>query len=330
MRRVRSVAILLSVLLLLGTISPASAQKEPVKPAPGMKEVPGQKKPEQQKLPDLIIESLEVPPSATAGDDIGRQIKLVVKNIGAGLAPGTRTHGANGYMVDLVLSRDTSVPAGFATYSATFREDVLLKGGRASNTEDLAPGAVQSYPIGAGIPADTPPGDYYLCATVDPGNRVAESNERNNTICRPIKIAAKAVALPDLYVVHFRYEGESVTAPTTFPLRTVTQGESKRVEVSIRNWGPADAVGDFGVGIYLSSVYPPGCRPTPTRLWGTMVTGGLRTVDVRTFSTTVTIPATLAPGNYWMYPMVDDTNRIAERNEDANCYNSVPLRVVGR
>jgi len=59
-----------------------------------------------------------------------------------------------------------------------------LKGGRVSRTADLAPGAFRQYAVGAGIPADTPPGDYFLCATVDPGGAVPESNEGNNTTCR--------------------------------------------------------------------------------------------------------------------------------------------------
>jgi hypothetical protein len=139
--------------------------------------------------PDLTVD-LVAPATAAPGEDIGNRIRLIVKNVGAAPAHGTQAHAA-GYMVDLTLGRDPVVPAGFRTYSANFAEDVLLKGGRVSRTEDLAPAAFHEYAVGAGIPADTPPGAYFLCATVDPGNAVAESKEANNTTCRPIRIAKR-------------------------------------------------------------------------------------------------------------------------------------------
>lgn len=141
------------------------------------------------KKPDLVTH-LGAPPSASSGTDIGASVKLVASNIGTATAPGTSgtLDPANGYMIDLVLSTDTIVPPGFAVYSAHFSEDVLLQGGRRSNTIDLAAGANHLYPIGAGIPADTPSGNYQLCARIDPANKVAESNEANNVTCVPIKI----------------------------------------------------------------------------------------------------------------------------------------------
>jgi hypothetical protein len=139
--------------------------------------------------PDLMID-LASPATAAPGEDIGPRTHLVVKNVGQAPAHGTLNHPA-GYMVDLTLGRDPVVPAGFRTYSPHFAEDVLLKGGRVSRTVDLGPRAFQAYPVGAGIPADTPPGDYFLCATVDPGGAVAESNEANNTTCRRLTIPKK-------------------------------------------------------------------------------------------------------------------------------------------
>jgi hypothetical protein len=135
---------------------------------------------------DLTVD-LKAPASAAAGADIGPQIHLIVKNVGRAVAPGTEHH-PTGYMVDLTLGRDAAVPAGFRSYSPNFAEDVLLKGGRVSRTADLAPGAFHAYPVGAGIPADTPAGEYFLCATVDPGGAVPEMNEGNNTTCRRLRV----------------------------------------------------------------------------------------------------------------------------------------------
>jgi hypothetical protein len=117
-------------------------------------------------------------------------MRLFARNIGAAPAAGTNgvINRAGGYMIDVVLSRDGNVPARFAVFSPDFVEDVLLRGGRTSNTADLAPGATRVYPGQGVIPADTPIGNYFLCARIDPGNRVAESNELNNTGCVQIHI----------------------------------------------------------------------------------------------------------------------------------------------
>ena len=139
--------------------------------------------------PDLIVR-LQAPHIAFAGQDISALIRLFARNIGPAPAPGTNgvINPARGYMIDVVLSRDGNVPAGFAVFSPNFAEDVLLRGGRRSNTADLAPGATRVYPGQGVIPADTPTGNYFLCARIDPGNRVAESNELNNTSCVQIHI----------------------------------------------------------------------------------------------------------------------------------------------
>jgi hypothetical protein len=141
------------------------------------------------KLPDLKVK-FTAPSSAVAGTDIGKQIKLEVVNFGTAVAPGSKPD-QKGYMVDLVLSTDTTHPAGWATYKPTFQEDVLLKGGRVSRTENLNPRQIKAYPVGAGIPSDTPTGSYYICARVDPGDKVPELRENNNVFCRRIYIKGK-------------------------------------------------------------------------------------------------------------------------------------------
>jgi hypothetical protein len=51
--------------------------------------------------------------------------KLAARNIGGAHALGTTgaLDPANGYMIDVVLSKDMSVPPGFATFSQGFLED---------------------------------------------------------------------------------------------------------------------------------------------------------------------------------------------------------------
>lgn len=170
-------------------------------------------------------------------------------------------------------------------------------------------------------------------AIVDSLNQVIESDESlNHSPWLEVRLPQpERVELPDLYIVNFSYEGKTVNFmnfPPGIPV-PVAVGDSKRVEITIGNWGPADVrVGDISVGIYLSTERAGGCRPTSIMLWGTVISTGLRLGGTRSFSTTINIPTTLASGNYWMYPMVDAPNRIAERNEENNCFTSVPLMVT--
>lgn len=130
---------------------------------------------------------------ARAGQEI--MITLEVQNRGDTACPGTieAPPGAS-YMVDIFLSSDRNGPSSWAVYSATWREDALLRGGRVSRTYSMGPGVTvrygaPSYEIGPmTLPTGMLPGDYFVCAGVDRGGRVTESNERNNVACNPIRI----------------------------------------------------------------------------------------------------------------------------------------------
>ncbi len=162
-----------------GSVALATAQ--PIEGRPDDPKRPGK--------PNLVVK-LDGPKRAKRGEDITKLVKAIARNIGTAPAPGTvgTLDPAGGYMIDLVLSKDQDCPAQFATYSPNFSEDVLLMGGRFSNTDDLAPGAFKPYGDGGTIPADTPPGSYYLIARIDAGNKVDESNEKDNTMAIPISI----------------------------------------------------------------------------------------------------------------------------------------------
>lgn len=140
--------------------------------------------------PDLRVK-IKAPAVARAGSDIGPRIRLVAINSGRAVAPGTLPANKNGYMIDVILSKDRNVPSGYAVYSPTWKEDVLLKGGRVSRTVDLKPRQRKAYKTGGGIPANTPTGRYFVCARIDSGNKVTERNERNNVSCSRIRIIGK-------------------------------------------------------------------------------------------------------------------------------------------
>ena len=164
---------------------------------------------------DLIVQ-IEAPISARAGDDVGPALKVMAQNRGVIPAPGTIgiLNPSNGYVIDIVLSKDPEVPAGYATYAPHYSEDVLLKGGRISNTADLRPGAKKKFRTGGGIPDDTPTGQYFVCARIDSANKVPESNESNNVRCAKIKIQGKEQPnKPDLVIRSFGLKKWGVCAP---------------------------------------------------------------------------------------------------------------------
>jgi len=106
---------------------------------------------------------------------------------------------------DLILTRVQTypAPAPYAIYSPNYSDNVLLKGGR-THVNFAANG---STAVGFGnnneIPADTPPGIYYLGVVIDAGNKVKETNERNNVAWCKIRVAGQPGGdnkMPDLTV----------------------------------------------------------------------------------------------------------------------------------
>lgn len=146
------------------------------------------------------------------GDNLLISFRVMNRPPATATAPGTLSANTSGWMVDIVLSTDDNVPAGFAGYSPNWREDVLLRGGRMSRTNDLAPGQEQlfngptvmlggppprpydylSFPMPAGVR----PGNYFVCVVSDPNNVIAETNEINNATCQPITIRNRRLVRP--------------------------------------------------------------------------------------------------------------------------------------
>lgn len=140
--------------------------------------------------PDLEFVFDGLPDRIVQGKEIGRPARIIARNIGGGTAPGNRAR-QRGYIIDLMLSSDDRVPEGYGRYSENYREDVLLRGGRVSETRNLAGRASAAFLIDDdAIPRDTPPGQYYICGRIDPGDFVSESNENNNVACTPIRVDA--------------------------------------------------------------------------------------------------------------------------------------------
>jgi len=132
----------------------------------------------QVDQPDLTTK-IRCPNQAYPGQKLGKTIQVMIANKGNATASNS--------FVDIVLSTDRTVPVKLAQYSPSFKEDVLLKGGR-ETVRSISPGANFINLSFAGtlrIPFNTKPGRYYIGSVIDSDKKIRESNEENNTdICR--------------------------------------------------------------------------------------------------------------------------------------------------
>lgn len=150
--------------------------------------------------PDLVITYMALANPVGGPGLPFSDFKVEVKNIGSAPAVGTLDDAANGYMVDIITSSNTTAPVTYAPVAAAgqFPEDKLVIGGRISNTKTLAPGASQIYYLNAGE-MKLPMVDlhnycgraFFLGGVVDPGLKVAESNEANNLHFIEFKVDCK-------------------------------------------------------------------------------------------------------------------------------------------
>ncbi len=139
--------------------------------------------------PDLEV-TLTANSSYAIGEDVAGTVDITVKNSGNAKALGTDASGSEGFMVDLVLSADATVPVVAAVVPSPylFTEDMLVIGGRVSNTLTLGPGDTKTYSGHGGPILPGTPSIAHLCAVVDPFGKITESNETNNTSCVEVKI----------------------------------------------------------------------------------------------------------------------------------------------
>ncbi len=144
--------------------------------------VPGVAAGTLQVAGDLSISITGCPQTVAPGQALGKSFTVMAKSTFSG--------AVNAVAVDLVLKKNPlyASPAPYAVYSPNYSDGVLLKGGR-EHINFTGPGWKKVTLNGTNtIPADTPSGVYYLAAVIDAGNKVAESNEKNNVAFCKIKV----------------------------------------------------------------------------------------------------------------------------------------------
>jgi hypothetical protein len=152
-----------------------------------------------QEVTDLTV-SLKNPFKAEPGEAISQNVSVTIEN--KGTAP------AKNFDVQLVLSTDTDIPTAPAVFSESFKEDTLLEGAR-ETIALLNPGDKKEFTFKGSlkIPADAPPGRYYLGVVADAGDKIKELDEKNNIDPRYLMLSLPepklvAIELPETIIVY--------------------------------------------------------------------------------------------------------------------------------
>lgn len=163
----------------------------------------------------------------------------------------------------------------------------------------LAAGASSAASVAVPIPGTIAPGTYYLGAIADCTLASSESDEGNNSLL------GAAIALSP--------GADLVVSGVSGPSAGVTGG-ALSISTTVLNQGIGTSAAS-SVGIYLSTDAV--ISTTDTRL-GARSIGALLRGASSAAATTVTIPATLAPGTYYLGAIADYANQARESDEANN------------
>jgi subtilase family serine protease len=166
----------------------------------------------------------------------------------------------------------------------------------------LAAGASSTATTTMSVPASTPFGAYRVCAMADSGNTMPESDETNNTLCTGTTIQ---VSGPDL-----------VMTAVTPNAATVNQGKTLSVTNSAKNQGLLSAgASKVGYRLSLNTTYGDGDDVViaTTRTITSLAAGATSSA-----TTSLAIPSTTPPGDYYVCAMADSLLQVAELDEANN------------
>jgi len=186
--------------------------------------------------------------------------------------------------------------------NGTYGDSDDISFGATRSVSSLGAGAGGTSSIELSVPSNTPLGDYYICAKVDSGNTVNESDDTNNTRCSASTIR---VTRPDLLMTD--------VAPD---VTTVNAGGTLSVTNTVENQGTV-STGIFTIAFHLSANTNFGDGDdvafTLTRSVGPLGAGSGNTA-----SNTLTVPSTTPPGDYYVCGMADNGKAVVELDETNN------------
>jgi subtilase family serine protease len=243
--------------------------------------------------PDLELTSFNGPVGSVAAGGLATA-SAVTTNIG--------TADAGGFAVGIYLSTNSTISASGDTFLGNCTATGLATSGTFSCVGDVT------------IPGSLVAGTYYLGAVADDLLEVSESDETNNASASlAIVITSGGADQPDLELTSF-------TAPSSG-----TAGGTVDIVSQITNIGAADA-GTHQVGVYLSSN---DLITTIDTLIGFCIEpNGLVAGATGTCGGSITLPASLTAGTYYLGAIADDLGQVGESDESNNTLVGLPIVIT--
>jgi hypothetical protein len=236
--------------------------------------------------PDLVITSITGPTSVPLYATAATNYTINYANI------GTAASGSTTWQLPLKLSTDAAYGGDTWVYQTSV----------ATSLTTSAPGNTGTRSVFFTPPAGITPGTYYLVSKADSSNVITELNENNNTGATS---AISITATGDMVI-------DSIKGPTS-----MGQGETGTFPVYVRNAG-SDPARPAKVKLWLST---DNTLSAGDSLLGTIDDTPLMTSGVkRTESVSVTIPATMPTGNYYVIAKVDADSTVYESAEGNNTF----------
>jgi hypothetical protein len=242
-----------------------------------------------------LVGSPSVATVTITSDDVAPDLTVSALTVPAKGAPGGIIS-----VSDTTRNQGTGAAGSSSQTSYFLSRDVFLDGadtplgGRA--VEALAIGAASTAAVSLTLPNGVATGTYFIFAKADGLGELVEVNETNNHKAAAISIG------PDLLVTSF-------TAPAT-----AAAGATFIVSDTTANQGSAPVPASL-TSFYLSTnvAFDNADTQLQSRSVGALAAGG-----TSLGSTTVTLPANLATGTYYLIAQADGNGAIAELNEINN------------
>ena len=237
--------------------------------------------------PDMVVNNFVIPDSGAANTTIS--VNAEVAN------QGTKESGK--FDIKFYLSFDDQITVGDMLLTTVTRNTIL-------------PGGIQNWMQSLSLPKAVTEGDYYIGMIIDPAFKVAESDENNNAFgLGPIPISGPP--RPDL--------SGSLTIPAS-----ATAGNTISARIEVDNLSPT-ASGKFAGLFYLSDddVITPDDLFVVAVFDRTSVAANGR----QTWTQSLTLPKSLADGNYWLGFVIDAGEKIGESDESNNIVVGGPITV---
>lgn len=254
----------------------------------------------------LLISTVMVPSTSAQAATIDLTMTSLTgapANVGAGksftLTNKVQTTGAvtKSFAVRLYLSTDASIAASDTVIGSRTVSSLVASGSSTATTTVT-------------VPVGLTPGTYYVGAIADSANTIVESNESNNSILG----TQLTVIGTDLTMASLSGAPASKAAGSSFSLTNVVAAGTS-----------GGNAGAFTVGLYLST---DSTITSSDTLIGSRSVASLASGATSSAATTVTVPAGLAAGTYYIGAIADSANVVKESNESNNALTGPTMQVV--